>query len=79
MGALNQRPAGIEEQGPRLEEQFSKSGKGGDTIGSGIEGAWKAKSNQMGYGLFKKHCSKYEWELVKSPVGANQWLAKGRG
>jgi catalase-peroxidase len=66
--------AGIEEQGLGWKSSFG-SGKGGDTIGSGIEGAWKANPTtwDMGYlnTLFK-----YEWELVKSPAGANQWLAK---
>jgi len=66
--------AGIEEQGLGWKSSF-RSGKGGDTIGSGIEGAWKAKPTtwDMGYlnTLFK-----YEWELVKSPAGAHQWLAK---
>jgi catalase-peroxidase len=66
--------AGIEEQGLGWKSSFG-SGKGGDTIGSGIEGAWKANPTtwDMGYlnTLFK-----YEWELVKSPAGANQWLAR---
>jgi len=66
--------AGIEEQGLGWKSSFG-SGKGGDAIGSGIEGAWKAHPTRwdMGYlnSLFK-----YEWELVKSPAGANQWLAK---
>ena len=66
--------APIEEQGLGWKNSFG-SGKGGDTIGSGIEGAWKANPTtwDMGYlnTLFK-----YEWELVKSPAGANQWLAK---
>ncbi len=51
------------------------SGKGADTTTSGIEGAWKPNPTRwdMGYltTLFK-----YEWELVKSPAGAWQWLAK---
>nr|WP_319492446.1 catalase/peroxidase HPI [uncultured Desulfobacter sp.] len=51
------------------------SGKGGDTIGSGIEGAWKPNPTQWDMGYFKV-LFKYEWELVKSPAGANQWLAK---
>jgi len=66
--------APIEEQGLGWKSTFG-SGSGGDTIGSGIEGAWKANPTtwDMGYlnTLFK-----YEWELVKSPAGANQWLAK---
>jgi catalase-peroxidase len=66
--------APIEEQGLGWKSSFG-SGKGGDTIGSGIEGAWKPGPTiwDMGYlnVLFK-----YEWELVKSPAGAHQWLAK---
>ena len=66
--------AGIEEQGLGWKSSFG-SGKGGDTIGSGIEGAWKPNPTtwDMGYlnTLFK-----HEWELVKSPAGANQWLAR---
>jgi len=66
--------APIEEQGLGWSSSFG-SGKGGDAIGSGIEGAWKANPTtwDMGYlnTLFK-----YEWELVKSPAGANQWLAR---
>jgi len=66
--------APIEEQGLGWRSSFG-SGKGGDTIGSGIEGAWKPRPTtwDMGYlnTLFK-----YDWELVKSPAGAHQWLAK---
>jgi len=51
------------------------SGKGGDTISSGIEGAWKPNPTQWDMGYFKV-LFKYEWELVKSPAGAHQWLAK---
>lgn len=51
------------------------SGKGADTISSGIEGAWKPRPTiwDMGY---LQILFKYEWELVKSPAGAHQWLAK---
>ncbi|MBN1647999.1 MAG: catalase/peroxidase HPI [Spirochaetales bacterium] len=52
-----------------------KSGKGGDTISSGIEGAWKPDPVKWDMGYLKV-LFKYEWELVKSPAGANQWLAK---
>ena len=66
--------AGIEEQGLGWKSSFG-SGKGGDTIGSGIEGAWKPNPTKwdMGYldVLFK-----YEWELSKSPAGAHQWVPK---
>jgi catalase-peroxidase len=66
--------ASLEEMGLGWTSSFG-SGKGGDAIGSGIEGAWKANPTtwDMGYlnTLFK-----YEWELTKSPAGAQQWLAK---
>ncbi len=51
------------------------SGKGGDTTTSGIEGAWKPNPTTWDMGYFKV-LFKYEWELVKSPSGAHQWLAK---
>jgi catalase-peroxidase len=51
------------------------AGKGGDTISSGLEGAWKPNPTQWDMGYLKV-LFKYEWELVKSPAGANQWLAK---
>ena len=66
--------APIEEQGLGWKSSFG-SGKGGDTIGSGIEGAWKPKPTKWDMGYLKV-LFKYEWELVKSPAGANQWLAK---
>ncbi len=50
-------------------------GKGIDTISSGIEGAWKPNPTKWDMGYLKV-LFKYEWELVKSPAGANQWLAK---
>ncbi len=66
--------APLEEQGLGWKSSFG-TGKGADTITSGIEGAWKPKPTtwDMGYlnTLFK-----YEWELVKSPAGAYQWVAK---
>lgn len=66
--------AGIEEQGLGWKSSFG-SGKGGDTISSGIEGAWKPNPTQWDMGYLKV-LFKYDWELVKSPAGANQWLAK---
>jgi catalase-peroxidase len=66
--------APLEQQGLGWKSAFG-CGKAGDTITSGIEGAWKPNPTQwdMGYltVLFK-----YDWELVKSPAGAHQWLAK---
>jgi catalase-peroxidase len=66
--------AGIEEQGLGWKSSFG-SGSGGDTISSGIEGAWKPNPTQWDMGYLNV-LFKYEWELVKSPAGANQWLAK---
>ncbi|MCE5264202.1 MAG: catalase/peroxidase HPI [Deltaproteobacteria bacterium] len=65
---------GIEEMGLGWISSF-RSGKGGDTISSGLEGAWKPNPTQWDMGYLKV-LFKYEWELVKSPAGANQWLAK---
>ncbi|GAB6112317.1 catalase/peroxidase HPI [Desulfomicrobium salsuginis] len=66
--------APLEEQGLGWKSSFG-SGKGGDAIGSGIEGAWKPNPTTWDMGYLKV-LFKYEWELVKSPAGANQWLAK---
>jgi catalase-peroxidase len=66
--------APIEEQGLGWKSSFG-SGKGGDAIGSGIEGAWKPNPTRWDMGYLNT-LFKYEWELVKSPAGANQWLAK---
>jgi len=66
--------AAMEEAGLGWKSSF-RSGKGGDTIGSGIEGAWKPNPTKWDMGYLKV-LFKYEWELVKSPAGAHQWLAK---
>ncbi|MBN1553500.1 MAG: catalase/peroxidase HPI [Phycisphaerae bacterium] len=66
--------APIEQQGLGWKSSFG-SGKGGDTISSGIEGAWKPNPTKWDSGYLKV-LFKYDWELVKSPAGAQQWLAK---
>ncbi len=66
--------APLEEQGLGWKSSFGM-GKGGDTISSGIEGAWKPNPTKWDMGYLNV-LFKYEWELVKSPAGANQWLAK---
>ena len=66
--------APIEEMGLGWRSSFG-SGKGGDTISSGIEGAWKPEPTTWDMGYLKV-LFKYEWELVKSPADAHQWLAK---
>ncbi len=65
---------GLEGMGLGWRSSFG-SGVGGDAIGSGIEGAWKPNPIKWDMGYLKV-LFKYEWELVKSPAGANQWRAK---
>jgi len=66
--------APLEEQGLGWKSSFA-SGTGGDTISSGIEGAWKPNPTRWDMGYLKV-LFKYDWEKVKSPAGAWQWLAK---
>ncbi|MGL5693553.1 MAG: peroxidase family protein, partial [Peptostreptococcaceae bacterium] len=66
--------ASIEEQGLGWKNSY-KTGKGIDTISSGIEGAWKQHPTKWTMGYFET-LFRYQWELVKSPAGAYQWLAK---
>ncbi len=66
--------APIEQMGLGWKNQFG-SGKGVCTTTSGIEGAWKPNPTQWDTGYFDMLFG-YEWELVKSPAGAWQWLAK---
>ncbi|MBS3943986.1 MAG: catalase/peroxidase HPI [Melioribacter sp.] len=66
--------APIEEQGLGWINKFG-TGKGVDTTTSGIEGAWKPNPTKWDMGYFDMLFG-YEWELVKSPAGAWQWLAK---
>lgn len=66
--------APIEEQGLGWRNRFG-DGKGAHTTSSGIEGAWKPNPIQWDNGYFNMLFS-YEWELVKSPAGAHQWMAK---
>lgn len=66
--------APLEEQGLGWKSSFG-SGKGADTITSGLEVTWSSTPAKWGsqflYNLFH-----YEWEPAKSPAGANQWVAK---
>jgi catalase-peroxidase len=66
--------AGLEEQGLGWKNSFG-TGKGDDSITSGIEGAWTPNPTQWDMGYFDM-LFRYEWELVKSPAGAWQWHAK---
>ncbi len=64
--------APIEEQGLGWKSSY-KSGKGGDTISSGLEGAWKPGPTKWDMGYLNT-LFKYDWDLVKSPAGAYQWI-----
>ncbi|HET6350688.1 MAG TPA: catalase/peroxidase HPI [Coriobacteriia bacterium] len=66
--------APLESQGLGWKSSFG-SGKGADAITSGIEGAWKAHPTRWDMGYLNT-LFKYDWELVASPAGAHQWLAK---
>ena len=66
--------ASLEEQGLGWKNTYG-SGKGGDTITSGLEGAWTATPIKWDNGFFY-NLFNYEWELIKGPGGAWQWTPK---
>ncbi|WP_254458713.1 catalase/peroxidase HPI [Xanthomonas sacchari] len=66
--------ADLESQGLGWSNSFG-SGKGGDTITSGLEVTWTTKPAQWTNEFFE-HLFKFDWELSKSPAGAHQWVAK---
>ena len=66
--------APLEEQGFGWKSSY-KSGKGPDTITSGLEVTWTQAPTQWS-NYYLENLFKYEWELTKSPAGANQWVAK---
>jgi catalase-peroxidase len=67
--------AAIEEQGLGWKSRFG-SGKGGDTIGSGLEVTWTSTPTKWSNSFFSNLLD-HEWELTKSPAGAHQWQPKG--
>jgi catalase-peroxidase len=67
--------APLEEQGLGWKSSFG-TGKGGDAITSGLEVTWSQTPTKWS-NYFFENLFKYEWELTKSPAGANQWVAKG--
>jgi catalase-peroxidase len=67
--------AGLEEQGLGWKSTFG-TGKGGDTITSGLEVTWSTTPTKWSNNFFENLFG-YEWELTKSPAGAHQWIAKG--
>jgi catalase-peroxidase len=66
--------AGIEQQGLGWSNSYA-SGKGPDTITSGLEVIW-TKTPTKWNNNYLEYLFKFEWELTKSPAGANQWVAK---
>ena len=67
--------APIEQQGLGWNNTFG-SGRGGDSIGSGLEVTWTATPTRWSNNFFENLFG-YEWELTKSPAGAHQWKPKG--
>ena len=80
-GAAEEKYKGPEPEGAAIEHQglgwnsSHGSGKAGDQIGSGLEGAWTKNPVVWDNGYFE-NLFEYEWELTKSPAGANQWTPK---
>lgn len=80
-GAAPDSNVGVEPAGAPIEQQglgwknAHGTGKGGDTITSGLEGAWTKTPTQWSHDYFT-HLFEYDWELTKSPAGAYQWTPK---
>ncbi len=80
-GAVSEEYVGPEPEGAPLEEQglgwrnTFGSGKGADTLTSGIEGAWTNEPTKWDNG-FLENLFKYDWELTESLAGAKQWRPK---
>ncbi|KAA0941362.1 catalase/peroxidase HPI [Streptomyces apricus] len=66
--------ASLEQQGLGWKSSYG-TGKGGDTITSGLEVTWTSTPTRWSNGFFK-NLFEYEWELTQSPAGAHQWVAK---
>jgi catalase-peroxidase len=83
-GAAAEAYKGVEPESGDLEAQgfgWTSSygtGHGSDAIGSGLEVTWTQTPAQWS-NFFFENLFKFEWELEKSPAGANQWVAKGAG
>ena len=80
-GAGPDSNVGVEPEGGNIADQSQgwlstfNTGKGVDTITSGLEGAWTTTPAKWSHDYFK-HLFDYEWELTKSPAGAHQWTPK---
>jgi catalase-peroxidase len=69
--------ASIEEMGMGWKNSFG-TGKGGDAITSGLEGAWKPNPTTWDNGYLET-LFKFDWKLTKSPAGAHQWIPTDEG
>ncbi len=69
--------APLEQQGFGWDSKYG-SGKAGDTITSGLEVIWTGTPTKWSNNFFE-YLFKFDWELTKSPAGANQWVAKNAG
>jgi catalase-peroxidase len=83
-GAADEKYKGPEPAAASIEEQSQGwtssygSGKGEDTISSGLEGAWTTTPTKWSNNYFENLFG-FEWELTKSPAGAHQWKPKNNG
>ncbi len=83
-GAASESHKGPEPEGSKIQDQATgwnsnyKTGKGVDTISSGIEGAWTQSPTKWDMGYYDCLFG-HEWELTKSPAGAHQWTPKKNG
>jgi len=83
-GVAPESHKGPEPEGSRIQDQATgwnsnyKSGKGVDTISSGLEGAWTINPIKWDNGYFDL-LFEHDWELTKSPAGAHQWKPKKNG
>ena len=75
MWAASRKRAISQQQGLGWKNSFG-SGKGGDTITSGLEVTWVADTDEKWSNNFFKNLFNYEWELTKSPAGAHRWVAQ---
>jgi catalase-peroxidase len=81
-GAGDAKLVGVEPEGANIEElglgwkSTHETGIGAHAITSGLEGAWKPNPTTWDMGYFET-LFKYDWELTKSPAGAQQWKPKG--
>ena len=80
-GAVDPKCIGPEPEAAPFEQQAlgwknsARSGKGADAFTSGLEGAWTTHPVRWDNGFFE-NLFRYDWELTKSPAGANQWIPK---